>query len=139
MTIFDTFHTLNVDDISSEPRMELDSHGNMSVVGHHAYVFSDTGQTVDINAYNLKYKAMQIHIVDAAMQYYYPCSGQTYVIVIRNAMRVLSMNYHLIPPSILREAGLRVSDTTNIHSYCWNIRYAKLTVLDHESKNNSKY
>ena len=65
----------NYIDESNESRMELDSHANMPVVGNHAYILSDTGRTADVNAYNPQYEAMVIPIVDAAVQFSCPYTG----------------------------------------------------------------
>ena len=110
----DTNHGYNNE--SNESRMELDSHANMPVVGKHAYILSDTGRTADVNAYNPQYETMVIPIVDAAVQYNCPYTGIAYVLVIRNALHVPTMDHHLIPPFILREAGITVNDTPKIHT-----------------------
>ena len=101
---------------SVESRMELDSHANMPVVGKHAYILSDTGCTADVKSYNPQYEAMVIPIVDAAIQYDCPYTGENYILVIRNALHVPSMDNHLIPPFIMREAGIEVNDTPKIHT-----------------------
>ena len=110
--------------ILRESRMELDSYANMLVVRQYAYVLSDTGRTADVNAYNSQYEAMVIPIIDAAVYYDYSYSGQTYILVIRNALHVPATETRLIPPSVLTETGLRVSDTPKIHT-------DEHTVLDH--------
>ena len=96
--------------------MELDSHANMPVVGKHAYILSDTGRTADVNAYNPQYEAMVIPIVDAAVQFSCPYTGNDYILVLRNALHVPAMEHHLIPPFIMREAGIKVNDTPKIHT-----------------------
>ena len=55
-------------------------------------------------------------IVDAAVQYDYTYTGQAYILVLRNALHVPAMKNHLMPPFILRETGLRVSDTPKTNS-----------------------
>ena len=101
---------------SDESRMELDSHTNMPVVGKHAYILSETGRTADEKAYNPQYEAMVIPIVDAVVQYDCPDTGNNYILVIRNALHVPSMDNHLIPPFVMREAGIVVNDTPKIHT-----------------------
>ncbi len=83
-------------------RTELDSHANMPVVGRHAYIISDTGRIADVNAFTPDYDAMQVPIVDAAVQYDCPYDGGSYILVIRNALHVPSMKNNLMPPFILR-------------------------------------
>jgi hypothetical protein len=66
-------------------RTDLDSHANMPVVGRNAYIISDTGRIADVNAFTPDYDSMQISIVDAAVRYDCPYSGQMYVLVLRNS------------------------------------------------------
>ena len=96
-------------------RTDLDSHTNMPVVGMHANIISDTGRIADISPYTPDYKSMQVKIVDAAVKYECPYTGQEYVLIIRNALHVPSMANNLIPPFMLREIGIKVKDTPKIH------------------------
>jgi len=102
------------DETDEMSRTDLDSHANMPVVGRHAYVISDTGRTAEVNAFTPDYKAMNVRIVDAAVKYECPYEGRNYILVIRNALHVPSMKNNLIPPFILREAGVQVHDTPKI-------------------------
>jgi hypothetical protein len=54
--------------------------------------------------------------VDAAVQYDCPYDGQSYILVIRNALHVPSMKNTLIPPFMLREADIRVQDMPKIQA-----------------------
>ena len=67
-----------------------------------------------MNPFTQDYQSMQITIVDAAIQYDCPYSGVGYILLIRNALHVPSMRNNLLPPFILREAGVRVSNTPKI-------------------------
>ena len=87
----------------------------MPVVGRVVYTIAHTGKTADVQAYNPNYESMKIHIVDAVLQYDDPYNGVTYMLIIRNALHVPSMNNHLIPPFLMREAGIIVHDTPKIH------------------------
>ena len=53
--------------------------------------------------------------MNAVIVYDCPQSGQTYLLFVRNALCVPSMEHNLIPPFILREAGLVLHDTPKIH------------------------
>ena len=86
----------------------------MPVVGQHAYVISDTGKMADVTPYTPDYEPMQVLIVDAAVQYDCPYSGQSYILVIHNALHVPMMRNNLLPPFMLREAGIQVSDMPKI-------------------------
>jgi len=52
----------------------------------------------------------QVPLVDAAIVYE-DNNSQQYLLVFYNALYIPSMENHLIPPFILREAGLRVDET----------------------------
>ena len=95
--------------------LELDSHANMLLVGRGAYIVAHTGKMVDVQAYNSDYESKQIPIVDAILQYDNPYDGVTYMLIIRNALYVPSMNNHLIPSFLLREASIIINDTPKIH------------------------
>jgi hypothetical protein len=107
-----------VDDLNKNEssRTEFDSHANMPVVGRHAYIISDTGKIADVSPFTPDYKSMEIPIVDAAVQYEDPYDGKEYILVIRNALYVPSMKNNLLPPFILRQAGIEVNDVPKIHT-----------------------
>ena len=75
-----------------EPRTDLDSHANMPVVGRNAYVLSNTGKMVDVSPFTPDYKPMRVPIVDSAVKYACPFSGKEYILVIRNALHVPTMD-----------------------------------------------
>ena len=100
---------------SVEFRTELDSHANMPVVGKHAYIISETGKKVDVSPFTPDYKPLTVPLVDAMVKYDNPYDGKTYILVLRNALHVPSMDHNLIPPFMLREIGVTVNDVPKIH------------------------
>ena len=98
-----------------ESRMERDSHANMPVVGKHAYIIAETGKTVDVSPFTPDYKLLTVPLVDATVKYDNPYNGKTYILVLRNALYVPSMEHNLIPPFMLREMGATVNDIPKIH------------------------
>ena len=52
-----------------------------------------------------------VPIVDAAVIYDDPYTRKKYLLIARNALHVPSMQHHLVPPFVLREAGLIVNKT----------------------------
>ena len=97
-------------------RMELDSHANMPVVGQHSYIINYSGQKVNVRPYTPQYWSMEAELVDAALLYECPYEGKSHILIIRNAIHVNSMEHNLIPPFILREAGLQVNERAKIHT-----------------------
>ena len=84
-----------------ESRTELDSHANIAVIGRHAYILAETGKMVEVNLFTPTYKPIEAPIVDAALQYDSPYDGKSYILVVRNALRVPSMCNNLLPPFML--------------------------------------
>lgn len=99
-----------------ESRTELDSHANMPVIGANAYILADLQKTAEVSPFTPDYKSMEIPIVDAAVLYECPYNGEMYILVIRNALYVPAMRHNLLPPFILREHGVQVSEVPKIQT-----------------------
>jgi hypothetical protein len=110
----DTIEGDDEENVTTSSQTELDSHANMPVVGRQAFIISDTWRTTDVKAYSPDYESMELRIVDTAVKYVCPYNGITYILAIRNALHVPSMNDNLIPPFMMREAVIAVCDTTKI-------------------------
>lgn len=96
-------------------RTELDTHANMPVIGFHSVIVNDTGKSVEVNPFSPDYDAMTVRIVDAVVRYDCPYDGTSQLLLIRNALSVPSMKNNLIPPFMIREHGIQVSDVPKIH------------------------
>lgn len=97
-------------------RTELDTHANMPVVGQNAFVIARTGETADVSAFTPDYQPMHVPIVDAALLYSCPYSGDEVILLVRNALHFPKMENNLIPPFVMREAGVVVNDTPKIQA-----------------------
>ena len=102
-------------DVHEGSHTKLDTHANMPVLGIHCYIIAQLGKTATVQPYRPDYEPMDIPLVHAAVQYDCPYSGKAYVLVIRNALYVSTMTHNLIPPFIMREAGISVNDVAKIH------------------------
>lgn len=90
---------------------ELDSHANMVVLGRFVSIIRRTGRSVDVQAFADDDPSMKsVPIVDAVVAHDCPCTHTTTLLIITNALYVPSMEHNLIPPFIMREAGLIVND-----------------------------
>ena len=106
----------SVSDVEDEtPRTEFDSHANMAVVGKHAYILNVSGKKARVQPYSPNYKPQDIPIVDASVMYECPYSGNRVILVMRDALHVKEMVNNLIPPFIMREAGIQVREIPKIH------------------------
>ena len=99
------------------PRTELDSHANMVVLGKNAFIFDKiTSQTCEVLPFDPTIgSAQDVPIVDGAVAYECPYNHITYILAFKNALHVPSLEHNLLPPFILREAGMIVNDTAKIH------------------------
>jgi hypothetical protein len=95
-----------------ESRTDLDSHANMPVVGSGVHVLVDNNRTCGDSPYSPDYEPMEVPLVDAAVRY--DRDGRVYVLLIRNALYVPSLEYNLLPPFMMTEAGVIVRDTPKI-------------------------
>ena len=87
----------------------------MAVVGKDCFVFEHTGLTCDVSAFSPDLPITSLPIVDAVIVYDCPYSLQSYLLMLRNALYVDTMNHILLPPFLMREAGVTVNDTAKIH------------------------
>ena len=103
------------DDSQAATRTDLDTHANMLVAGKHAYILAESGKTATVRAFSPDMDAIESAIVDCAVMYECPYSGDCFLLVARNAIYVPTMNHNLVPPVIMREAGIDVQDIPKIH------------------------
>ena len=87
------------------------------VLGKNCFIFDTVhGQTCDVEPFDRSLGvAKSIPVVDAALAYDCPVTHESYLLIIRNALYVETMEVNLLPPFIMREAGLLVNDTPKIH------------------------
>ena len=86
-------------------------------MGRQATIIQETGQFADVNSFSSEAGTLpRVPIVDAVISYDCPFSLKSYLLVAKNALFVQSMEHNLIPPFIMREAGLVVDETAKIHA-----------------------
>ena len=105
-----------MEDFEGHSRTELDSHANMVVIGKNTMVLNTTGRSAIVRAFSPEHAPIEVAIVDAAIVYDCPYGGQTHIIICLNALHVPSMEHNLVPPFIMREAGITVNDVPKIHT-----------------------
>ena len=66
----------------------------------------------------------KLPVVDSIVVQNCPLTSESYILVMQNALHIPSTKHNLIPPLIIREAGLNVSEVPKIH---WD----EPTVEDH--------
>ena len=89
----------------------------MTVAGRHATVINKSGKSADVRPFSKDCsKMIAVPIVGLEIAYDFPYSGITYILIIKNALYIASMNHNLVPPLIMREAGLIVNDVPRINT-----------------------
>jgi hypothetical protein len=90
---------------------ELDSHANMAVAGSETTVIARSGMFANVTPFSKDLPAMDmVEIGDVAMCYDDPISLITYILVMKNVLLIPSMGHNLIPPFLIREAGLLLDE-----------------------------
>ena len=102
-------------DANELSRTELDSHASMPVIGKNEYILTKIGETVDVAPFKPDYKSISVELVDAALKYECPYSGEVKIRIIRRGLYVPSMTHNLLPPFMLREAGIHINEVPKIH------------------------
>lgn len=77
-----------------QSRSELDSHANMVVLGKHCFVFDNIhGKTCEVQPFDPSLGTVKaVPIVDTAISYDCPYTHKTYILMIRNALHVPTMD-----------------------------------------------
>ena len=76
-------------------------------------ILSKIGETVDVAPFTPDYKPIGVELVDAALKYECPYSGKIKVLIITRGLYVPSMTHNLLPPFMLREAGITINEVQN--------------------------
>ena len=74
-----------------------------------------SGDTVDVAPFTPDYKPISVELVDAALNYECPYSDETKILIISRGLHVPSMTHNLLPPFMLREAGITINEVLKIH------------------------
>ena len=90
-------------------RTDLDYHNNVLIVGKHASIINDTSRKSEVSPFTPDYESLsKVPIVDASIRYNYLHSGETYLLIVRNALSVPDVDHNLIPPFVMRDTGVDV-------------------------------
>ena len=89
----------------------------MVLLGRDTYVFDGIqGKTCNVQPFDPSIgTAKSIPIVDGAIAYECQYTHKVYILILRNALYLDTLNHSLLPPFILREAGIDVNDVPKIH------------------------
>jgi len=94
---------------------ELDYHTNIVMVGDECIIFHNTGITCTVNAFTESSgKLEQVPIIDDDVSYDCLFQAKYYILLVRNAFHVPDIAVDLLPPFIIREAGLQINECPKI-------------------------
>jgi hypothetical protein len=89
----------------------------MAVAGHDCTIIARSGHHATVTPFSADLPVMeQVEIGDVAVAYDDPYSSRTYLLVIRNALLIPSMDHNLLPPFLVREACLFLDETPKFQS-----------------------
>ncbi len=78
----------------------------------HGTVIATSGRHATVTPFSSNLPSMDmVEIGDVAIAYDDPISLQTYLLVMRNALLIPTMDHNLVPPFLLLLAGLQVDET----------------------------
>ena len=113
--------------------LELDSHADSPVVGRHAHIIRRTGRTVRVSGFtNQLGRPIPVPVVDAAICYDCEFSGKCYIMIIRNGLYLKQMDVCLIPPFMMRMAGLTIDECPKFLAKTPSITNHSVYFPDHE-------
>ena len=70
---------------------------------------------MDVAPFAPDFKPISVELVDAALKYECPYSGELKILIIRRGLYIPSMTHNLLPPFMLREAGITINEVPKIH------------------------
>ena len=101
---------------------QLESHENMVVVSQLATIINRSRKSDNVRPFSSDCsKLEEVLIVDSVVAYGCPHTLETFITIVQNGLYVHSMMNNLIPPFVMRGAGLKMNDVTKIHTERQNL------------------
>ena len=102
---------IRTQDFETVTATELDSHADSPVVGRHSSILEFTGKTIKVSGFSDELGSpISVPVVHAAVAYDCDRTGETHIMIIHHALYLESMKENLIPPFLMRLAGLEVDE-----------------------------
>ena len=107
--------TIRIKDFETVTATELDSHADSPVVRKYSSILEHTGKTINVSGFSDELEAsIPVPVVHVAVAYDCEKTGEIYIMVIHHALYLESMTENLIPPFLMRLAGLEVDECPKI-------------------------
>ena len=94
-----------------DTRLELDSHADTYVIGKYCLILNDYERPVTVYGYDRALGAQSFRTVSAVPRYIDPKSGQTYHLVIHQAIEIPHLEHGLIFPMQRRMNSVEINET----------------------------
>ena len=91
--------------------LELDSHDDTCVIGKYCLILNDHERNVTVYDYDRALGAQSFCTVSAILGYIDPKSGQTYHLVIHQAIKIPHLGHSLLCPMQFRMNGVEINET----------------------------
>ena len=89
----------------------LDSHADSPFVGQYCAIIRTVGRRISVHGFTDELRKPSIvMVVDAAVVYECEITRELMLLIIQNALHIKSMKMNLIPPFMMRLAGLTVNE-----------------------------
>ena len=95
---------------SSKPKVELDSHADICVVGDNCLVIHDHNWPVNVYSYDPKDGHRSAKTVDATVGYQDPQSGQVFILMINQAIFIDGLDNYLLCPMQCHLNGVHIRE-----------------------------
>ena len=97
---------------SKESKLDLDSHADICVLGANALLIQDHGRPVNVLSYNPYLVDRTYQKVSGVIGYDHPIMGQTYHLVIHQAISIPCLEHHLLCPMQARVNDITINEIT---------------------------
>jgi hypothetical protein len=97
---------------------------------------AESGTTATVRVFSPDMDAIETSIVNCAFRYDCTYTNKTYILVAHNALYVPTMDHNLIPPFILREAGLIVNETPMDAGFTPHLELLDAAALDDDNQSS---
>ena len=106
----------SIDAPMNEPKSEPDFQSKIIILGKHLFVFEWSGKSCTVNPFNDCLGSVNCApINNFDIDYYFPYSHESYILLLHNALYLPNMEDKLLLPFIMREKGATVNATMKIH------------------------
>jgi hypothetical protein len=117
-------------DPNHEMTLELDSHADTCVLGFNALILHDYLRPVSVQGHDPALGTIQYNTVSGTLAYDHPTSGETYHLVVNQAIHIPRLDHHLLCPMQCRVNDVIVNETPNFLAQDLTEHMHALTVQD---------